>query len=940
MRKGITAVILTTGIIVTAFTVTPAETYTPEPSNRVKINLGETPWKFIKSDPQNAQAAAYNDAAAPEVGIPHTWNDTDSFINEKSGGGDGSMFGGACWYRKHLTIDSKYTGRKVFIEFEGAHVGIQVYVNGTLIKGNSAINPNATHVVGFMGFVVDVTDKITFGADNLIACRVTKNGGFYNDPGFSTAFRFGQGTGGIFRPVWLHITDKLHVPLNLYSCVNQWGTYAAAQTVADDGSSATVKLLTNVQNENAAAQSVTLTTKIVDVNNTLVWSGEATNSVPANGTFVFDQTATIANPKLWYPNNSIYGKPNMHKVYHIVKVNGTTIDVFQSALGIRVITWDKDFPYINGKKHFLWGASSRYDYPALGTALPPEVEFRDAKILADIGGNLWRPGHSTCSPGFVAACDQYGIMIIQPSGEGEGAFSATTVTDAKGILKSEIHRDMIIRDRNNPSILAWESSNGDMAPDFAAALKAISVQWDPVHTRAQADRSETIKPIYNANGDIRGCTVTGCEMYVKNDLPNLPAWGSEYWGRASTRFAYDFEIKHAAEFLHNWKNGRSKNCFGIAQWYFAETPGENPVSQSLVDPSVSGELYRSFGCSLTDFNRIPKMLYYIYGAAWTPFSIKPRVSIAHHWNRSGTVRVNVFSNCPSVKLQLNGTTIGQKTPNPWNTTTNNNDQTATDLPCQCYWDVAWQAGTLRAEGLDASGNVVCFDEKKTAGAPDHLVLTVDPHIAKPDGETFKFRPNGTDAALILATVVDANGVWCPTATGLINWTVSGPGNYRGGCDQFVDATKPKSWHAPGDHELSIEGGMCKVAVRSTFTPGIVTVAASSSGLKNGSTTFTVCNDCTEAIKPAGFSPAAIGLQSKLDLSRSTVRFYINKTAKVSVEMVNAQGRVAQRVDAGMQSEGWHPVKLSRYNTSASGVYFVKLVVNGVPVATKRTIAIH
>ena len=147
----------------------------------------------------------------------------------------------------------------------------------------------------------------------------------------------------------------------------------------------------------------------------------------------------------------------MHTVYHIVKVGGVTVDVFTSPLGIRTITWDKNFPYINGKVHHLYGGASRYDYPALGTGLPPGIEFRDAKLMADVGGNLWRPGHSSCSIGFVNACDVYGIMLIDPSGEGEGAFGGSSPSDAKGTLKCELHRDMIIRDRNHPSLLAWEA---------------------------------------------------------------------------------------------------------------------------------------------------------------------------------------------------------------------------------------------------------------------------------------------------------------------------------------------------------------------------------------------------------------------------------------------------------------------------------------------------
>ncbi len=49
-----------------------AETYTPEPSNRMKINLGATPWKFTKGDINNAQVPATSDAAWSTVGIPHT----------------------------------------------------------------------------------------------------------------------------------------------------------------------------------------------------------------------------------------------------------------------------------------------------------------------------------------------------------------------------------------------------------------------------------------------------------------------------------------------------------------------------------------------------------------------------------------------------------------------------------------------------------------------------------------------------------------------------------------------------------------------------------------------------------------------------------------------------------------------------------------------------
>ena len=311
-----------------------ADTYTPEASNRVKINMGETPWKFIRSDPPmtattGPQMPSFADAAWKDVGVPHTWNDTDTFINQKSGGGDGSMAGGTCWYRKHFTLDSKYANKKIFIEVEGAHYGAAAYINGTFLKGNSAVNPTATHVIGFIGFVVDITPYVKFGgADNVFAVRVGKSGGFYTAPGFSSVFRFGQNDGGLFRPVWLHITDSVHVPLNLYSVLNQWGTYVA--TLSATAASATVRMLTNVQNESNAPQTVTLTTKFVDATNTVVLTIDNTQAVGANQCFVFDQKGNIANPHLWYPNNSIYGTPYMYKVYSIVKVGGQTRDVFET----------------------------------------------------------------------------------------------------------------------------------------------------------------------------------------------------------------------------------------------------------------------------------------------------------------------------------------------------------------------------------------------------------------------------------------------------------------------------------------------------------------------------------------------------------------------------------------------------------------------------------
>lgn len=817
------------------------------PSNHIRINLGATPWKYIKdSDDPNSMQPGFNDSAWQQVGVPQTPSENDTFLNWHSGGDQAYLTGNINWYRKHFTLDPSFATRKIYIEFEGAHTGAQVFINGTFIPGNSQINPNATHVLGFIPFIVDITNYVKFdGTDNVLAVKVARGDKFFESPNFAGAFRFGQDDTGLFRPVWMHITDRVHIPENIYAVLNTWGTYVA--TVAASPSSATVRVQTNVLNEYSTDQKVTLTTQIVDAGGTVVATAQDTRNVAANAQpglqpTLFDQVMTVSNPTLWYPNNSIYGKPYLYRVIHSVSIDGVVVDTAETPLGIRTITWDQNFPIINGHPHYLWGASGRYDYPALGSAVPPELQWKDLSLLTQAGGSLYRPGHSSQGREFLDAADAYGVMTVQPSGEGEGGFAVICtdktvagdqcMTQNNITLKTELHRDMIVHDRNHPSVLAWEADNGATDTAFAQSLKALSQVWDPINTRAQADRT----PNPN-NGDILGCSGDGCDINIKKTFPNSPVWGSEYWGDGIGRWKYDFELAFAAPYLKNWVESVAGKSFGIAHWYLADTPGEITTQTD----GVPNDSVRSNGASMMDANRLPRLIYYIYQAAWTPFEIKPVVKLAHTWNRAGSVTVNAFSNCPAVRLRLNGELIGaDQTPNSPSTEPTDITQNTTMLPTQVHWDnIQWAPGTLTAECLDNNRQVAAYDTLATAGPADHIQLTVEPELVKPNGESFAVTANGTDAAVITATVVDANNVRVPDASQTLTFSVSGPGTYRGGSDHDVTPNQPLSYHAPGDPNLSVEGGMTRIAVKSQFTPGAVTVTATAPGLGSGTATFNV-----------------------------------------------------------------------------------------------------
>lgn len=904
-------------------------------SQRVTINLsagmpGQSSWRYIKDQDSPSvtaptyAATGFDDSLWNQVGVPYSANLLTSFLNATSGGGDGDLNGNTNWYRLHFTLASQYAGSKILVEFEGAHVGAQVFINGTLLPGISQVasDANASHVNGFIPFIVDLTPyvKADGTTPNVLAVRVSKGASWYEDPGFSEDYRFGQEDGGLFRPANMYITNKVHIPQNVYSNLKTWGTYVGTVSEVPNPSntatadSAVIAVQTNILNENTSAQTVTLTTQIVDATGNVVAAAPpVTQSIPAmtpatfpsGPTPMFSQQLTVTNPTLWYPNNSTFGKPYMYKVYSIVSVNGTVVDSVQSPLGIRTITWDNNFPYFNGHPMHMWGASGRYDYPGLGSSVPEEQQWRDLAQLAAAGGNIWRPGHSSTSEEFVNAADAYGIMIDQPSGDGEGGFTNQCISPPNAYcdaqqLKTELHRDMIIRDRNHPSILDWEADNGPIYTPFAQTLQGIINTWDSLNSnfqtnvRVQADRTPNA-----ANGYMLGCSREGCEVAEKLSDPANPYWGAEYWGNGTGRgLAYDYELAFVAPFLNDWSHGVQANTFGMAQWYFADSPGETGLYaeyQQYANNQTLATQYensvRSLGASMVDMNRFPKLLYYAYEAAWTPYSIKPVVKLAHHWNRAyqgtGPIRVNAFSNCAKVRLFINGAPQGSdQVPNALTSDTSGNlTQTTTLIPFQVSWNVTWASGTVEADCLDVFGTVQAKDTITTAGPENHISLTVVPELTKPDGTTFAVTANGSDAAFVIAQVLDANNVLVPTAADNITFSVNGPATYMGGSEQYVStntdayssAHSELNYHAPGDPELQAEGGITKIALRSQFTPGTVTVTATAPGLTTGEATFTIQPAASLSTPPLSAPEIIVPPQSTAVTAGQTATFSVTAT---------------------------------------------------------------
>ncbi|MBD5246942.1 MAG: glycoside hydrolase family 2 protein [Barnesiella sp.] len=762
-------------------------------------------------------AANYDDSDWEQVGIPHCFNEFDTFLNATTGE---RCWRGEVWYRKGLKIPKSYKGKRVTLQFYGVNIGMTVYVNGNPVKGNSAVEQPApvTHVGSSIPFEVDITPYLQYGKENTVAVRVSNSRDtFFAYPNFAENEGFGQAMGGIVGKVMMNVTEPVYIPSNCYSPHNQWGTYFG--TVSADKESAVVRMLTRVQNAKSTPVAAELTVEVLDAEGKSVLKRTDRGLIMPNSATTIDHTDTIANPTLWYPIGTS-GKPYLYDVVYTVKVNGKTTDTRRERMGLRTITWDKDHCYVNGEKCILRGFGNRNLYPGLGAGLPEAFQWQDIARIAACGGNTLRVGHQAPFPDAFRACDEYGVMLIVNSGDNEWALKDQPALT----YKREYDRDLIIAYRNHPCVAVWESNNG--------------LPWDgerywPVYTKEEVDKWDFIAPRLVLNRDgfpehwnpADPIVIGYTNRYEKHpDYPSLNAevYGTNWSGNPSwciARFDYDNEKPFSQYYVQNYLDDLSNKACGWVDWMLAETYGEG---YTIYLNGMRDQ--KSLGSCAMDANRFPKLKYRIYqNALWVPYEERPGVALQSHWNYSGVQNVDAWSNCPAVELLLNGESKGRVTPDA--------------ATRRCTWEgIEWEPGLLEAVGLDADGNEVCRESVRSAGEP--YAIKVERYIAPslPDGSDFPLTANGSDAFVITATVVDRDGNWCPRADNMLRFEVEGEASYKGSYNFYVSPEKDLSYHSPGDTELQAEGGLMRIVARTTFTPGDINITVTSPGLQPGTCT--------------------------------------------------------------------------------------------------------
>jgi beta-galactosidase len=185
-----------------------------------------------------------------------------------------------------------------------------------------------------------------------------------------------------------------------------------------------------------------------------------------------------------------------------------------------------------------------------------------------------------------------------------------------------------------------------------------------------------------------------------------------------------------------------------------------------------------------------------------------------HWNwegREGEITpVFVYTNYNSAELFINGKSMGVQ----------KKDRSTPQNRYRLMWmDVKYEPGTVKVVAFDDNGKAVAEEEVHTAGKPYQIVL---------DADRKTITANGDDISFVTVSVVDKNGVPCPTATNQLKFKVTGAGTYRAACNG--DATSLEMFHKEA---MKLFSGKLVVLVKSTTTVGDVKLEVNGAGLKSG-----------------------------------------------------------------------------------------------------------
>lgn len=765
--------------------------------------LADYDWQFLLGDPPGAQEPAFDVSGWRTVVLPHDWSIEGQRSPKNPMGGSGGFFpAGIGWYRRSFTAPASWRGKRVSVEFEGVYMNSTVYINGHEL---------GTRPYGYSTFVYDLTPHLNPGGRNVLAVRVDqsrhKNSRWYSGS-------------GIYRHVWIHVTEPVHVA--------QWGVFITTPEVSPARATASVK--TRVVNESAVPATVVVQTALYGPSGAPAGRTESKVTIKAGSSEELAQELTVPKPALWSPE-----APNLYRAVTTVLSGGKPSDQVTTHFGIRTIAWSVDQGFqLNGKTVKLCGGCVHHDNGPLGAAAFDRAEERRVRLLKDAGFNAIRTAHNPPSPAFLDACDRLGMLVMDESfdcwAKGKSPYDY-------GISFAEWwQRDidaMVLRDRNHPSVVMWSIGNEIPERGSDAGARTAKMLADYVRTldrtRPITSALNNVRPWPSTDAYFAALDIGGYNYNLANHaedhkrVPSRIMVCTESFPRAAfeswqlvTDFPYiigDF-VWTALDYL-----GES----GIGRWYYRD-----PKDTSRELSMGSDALYPWHGsdCGDLDICGFRKAVSHYRNILWNrgeklylgvrqpvPEGKELRVTawgvwpVYESWTWPGMegklLEAEVYSRCDLVRLYLNDELVGEK-------------PTTRAEQFKAVFRVPYRPGVLKAVGIQ-NGKPAAEFVLRTAGEPVQLRLTPDRTTLVADAH---------DLAFVSVEAVDGSGQPHPRADQPVSFTLSGPGAIAAVGSANMSSEEPYQ-----GNQRRLFNGKALVVVRSTRRAGQITLTATAPGLK-------------------------------------------------------------------------------------------------------------
>ncbi len=788
-------------------------------------HLWDEGWRFALHNDDKPHETTFDDHAWRVLDLPHDWAiEGDFYALNPSGANGGALPGGIGWYRRHLNLNDNDASSHYVLHFDGAYMNTSVYVNGQLV----GMRP-----YGFISFSYDITPYLKKQGDNVVAVKV--------DNSKQPNSRWYTGC-GIYRHVYLMKSSDIRI--------EEWGVQALTEVKKGKGK---VTLNTKIENPSGRSRRVIVHQTLWNKAHQMVSKASKACQVEANGTTI-SQLLNVNKPQLWSLES-----PNLYTVTTEIEENGRILDRDTISIGLRNVAFDvkKGF-FLNGKNIKINGVCLHGDLGCLGTAINEDALYRQLLMMKDMGVNAIRCSHNPPAPELLNLCDSMGLLVMDEAFD--SWMQGKTTYDYSIYFKTWAERDlrdMVLRDRNHPSIILW--SIGNEVLEQWNKTKSATVALEDVNILLNNSRDKTLlstTDTLNASAKLTqflaaivrrydptrlisaGCNevspnnnlfksgaldVIGFNYHQKKvadvpqNFPGKPFIMTETVSALHTRGYY----RMPSDSLYRWPTHKRPftepsfmcssydNC--CAYWGSTHEQTWDIVKHT---PYCSGQFIwtgfdyigeptpfnfpaRSSYFGIVDLAGFPKDVYYLYQSEWTN---KPVLHVFPHWNWIEGQAIDLwcyYNQADEVELFINGKSQGVR-------------KKSNEHEYHVAWHVTYEPGEVRVVARK-NGKQVNEKTIRTAGAPHHIRLTSNRNVLKANGRSLSF---------VTVEVVDKEGNLCPWADQNIQFSLTGEGKIAG-----VDNGSPFSLERFQANSRHAFFGKCMVVVQAGKAPSVIKLTA-------------------------------------------------------------------------------------------------------------------